>query len=517
MLFTSFSLPSRLAGPALRWAGAMCTTLALVACGGGGSSSGPAATQEVTRLDDTACAYALHPSVALGRDVRCGVLVAPQDRREPAGPVVRIPYVVFKSPQVSTLPPVVYLTGGPGQTWTQEVPQVAAGQSPGFLGGVKLARDEVLIEQRGSQATMPALNQCKAPRWVSSDYADGREVLRQLLTDLSACASQVLAAGIKITGFNTDELAADVADLTRLLGYDKVVLNGVSYGTMWASAVMRDHPAQVDSAILDSVVQQAQPTLASQWVGWEAALKAASDACVALGQCALADADLVTRAQTLVQALDTKPLTWSAGPGGRFTSGVFFSTVTPLLAFAPSALPDFFALAETLVGSGASLDALPQEVKQSLLEISAIARVDDSLPQYLSIVCADNASVTPSQIDAQLATIRPAFRAYARAQADEGYQVCKSWPARRDLPASSFAPVRSNIPVLILTGATDPLTPRAWAEQAALTLPAATVVRFPLRGHSLQSGSGSCVSGIVAAFLQRQSLNPACASGDQGL
>jgi|GEM_PF-3064170 len=517
MLFMSLSLPSRLAVRALRGAGALCAALALAACGGGGSSSGPAPTLEVTRLDDTACTYALHPSVALGRDVRCGVLVAPQDRRDPAGPAVRIPYVVFKSPQASSLPPVVYLNGGPGETWTQAVPQVAAGQSPGFLGGAKLARDEVLIEQRGSQATTPALNQCSAPGWVSSDYADGREVLRQLLTDLSACASQVLAAGVRITGFNTDELAADVADLTRLLGYDKVVLNGVSYGTMWASAVLRDHPSRVDSVILDSVVQQSQPTLASQWVGWEAALKAASDACVGLGQCAPAGPDLVTRAQTLVQALDTQPLTWSAGPGGRFTSGVFFSTVTPLLAFAPSLLPDFFTLAENLVGSGASLDGLPQELRQSLLEISASARVGDGLPQYLSIVCADNAGVTPSEIDAQLGTIRPAFRAYARAQADEGYQVCKSWPARRDLPASSFAPVRSNVPVLILTGATDPLTPRAWAEQAALTLSASAVVRFPLRGHALQSGGGSCVSGLVGAFLQRQPLNPACASGDRGL
>jgi hypothetical protein len=41
------------------------------------------------------------------------------------------------------------------------------------------------------------------------------------------------------------------------------------------------------------------------------------------------------------------------------------------------------------------------------------------------------------------------------------------------------------------------------------------LVRFPLRGHSLQSGS--CVSGIVAAFLERRQPDLACAATDRGI
>ena len=134
------------------------------------------------------------------------------------GPVVRVPYAVFKSPQPSALAPVVYLTGGPGQTWKESVPEVVASQSPGFAGGAKLLRDEIVIEQRGSAATTPALDQCEGPTWFPSEHADWRDVLGAAVADVRACAASVEAAGIRAAGFNSDELATDVADLVRFGG-----------------------------------------------------------------------------------------------------------------------------------------------------------------------------------------------------------------------------------------------------------------------------------------------------------
>ena len=53
-------------------------------------------------------------------------------------------------------------------------------------------------------------------------------MLGAAVADVRACAASVGEAGIRVAGFNSDELATDVADLVRLPGYDKVVLNGVS-------------------------------------------------------------------------------------------------------------------------------------------------------------------------------------------------------------------------------------------------------------------------------------------------
>jgi hypothetical protein len=73
---------------------------ALIACGGGSGADAPAtgATLSAGHLDESSCAYTFHPSLDTAGQVRCGLLVVPQDRRDPTGPVIRVPYAVFKSP-----------------------------------------------------------------------------------------------------------------------------------------------------------------------------------------------------------------------------------------------------------------------------------------------------------------------------------------------------------------------------------------------------------------------------------
>ena len=221
----------------------------------------------------------------------------------------------------------------------------------------------------------------------------------------------------------------------------------------------------------------------------------------------------MNRVNALVTALDQQPLVWSRGPNGQLTSGVLMSSLIPWMASVSTLLPKYIDFFENLVQQRSSVDALPAEDQEWLFWLGTLdARSYQG--QYLSIVCADHASVTLPQVQAQLTTIRPAFRTYVKAQTESLFQACQQWPARRDLPASSLAPVRSNVPILILSGAADPLTPRAWAIEAASTLPAAILVEFPLRGHSLQSGS--CAASIVKTFLEGTPPNIACAATDFG-
>jgi tetratricopeptide (TPR) repeat protein len=83
-------------------------------------------------------------------------------------------------------------------------------------------------------------------------------------------------------------------------------------------------------------------------------------------------------------------------------------------------------------------------------------------------------------------------------------QLCREWPAH-SVP-SSLA-VRSDIPVLILAGAFDPLTPVTYAELAAVTLTRAHVFVFPAASHGV-IGSDPCASKIVAAFLAAPEVRP---------
>ena len=46
------------------------------------------------------------------------------------------------------------------------------------------------------------------------------------------------------------EAAGDVADIARLLGYEKIALFGGSFGSHWSMAVLREHPDLVERALL---------------------------------------------------------------------------------------------------------------------------------------------------------------------------------------------------------------------------------------------------------------------------
>ena len=52
---------------------------------------------------------------------------------------------------------------------------------------------------------------------------------------------KLVAEGVNLAAFNTPESAADIEDLRRALGYERVNLYGISYGTRLALAAMRDH------------------------------------------------------------------------------------------------------------------------------------------------------------------------------------------------------------------------------------------------------------------------------------
>jgi pimeloyl-ACP methyl ester carboxylesterase len=83
------------------------------------------------------------------------------------------------------------------------------------------------------------------------------------------------------------------------------------------------------------------------------------------------------------------------------------------------------------------------------------------------------------------------------------YGTCAIWGVE---PAAAFEsdPVQSDLPVLVLAGQFDPITPPLFAEAAAKTLTNAQVVTIPGAGHSVID-AGDCPASLVVAFFD----NPA--------
>src|SRR5919204_188279 len=90
--------------------------VAMLVGSGTGALRPAAGTQTTTpRFERTACQFKLGTGIVAGRDVRCGVIVVPEDRSVPHGRTIRLAVAIFPSPQPHPAPdPFVFLQGGPG-------------------------------------------------------------------------------------------------------------------------------------------------------------------------------------------------------------------------------------------------------------------------------------------------------------------------------------------------------------------------------------------------------------------
>ncbi len=92
--------------------------------------------------------------------------------------------------------------------------------------------------------------------------------------------------------------------------------------------------------------------------------------------------------------------------------------------------------------------------------------------------------------------------------------LCKAWSSAALAPAD-VAPVRSNRPVLILSGALDPITPVRFGTETRARFPNGGLVVFPNQGHGIITGS-KCAQTIIEAFFSNptKAINSACAAKD---
>ena len=89
-------------------------------------------------------------------------------------------------------------------------------------------------------------------------------------------------------------------------------------------------------------------------------------------------------------------------------------------------------------------------------------------------------------------------------------QICELWP-RGTIDPDFKTPVVSDRPVLLLSGAIDPVTPPANGERAAATLSNSLHIIGPGQGHGL--APRGCVKRLIAEFVEAGSvadLDPSC-------
>jgi acetyl esterase/lipase len=78
-------------------------------------------------------------------------------------------------------------------------------------------------------------------------------------------------------------------------------------------------------------------------------------------------------------------------------------------------------------------------------------------------------------------------------------EVCPSWP-HGTRPADFAAPLAGEVPVLVLAGEHDPVTPPRYAEAIARTLPNGRVLKVAGQGHGLLTVG--CMPRLLGEFIR---------------
>lgn len=178
-----------------------------------------------------------------------GTLVVPENRRAKSDKTIALKFVRFKSTSKKPGSPIVYLAGGPGGSG------IDAARGPRFpiFMALREFADVIAFDQRGTGASQPDMRCTESYMLPFTEAADPVKASAILAAGEQKCFAGLRARGIDPAAYNTLESADDLDDLRKALGVEKVTLWGISYGTHLALATLRAHGDHIDRAILAGI------------------------------------------------------------------------------------------------------------------------------------------------------------------------------------------------------------------------------------------------------------------------
>ena len=373
---------------------------------------------------------------------------------------------------------LLFLTGGPGQPGVPFVPRIASRIAP-VLADYRL----VMFDQRGT-GQFGAID-CPALQ-AAVGSSDITVPPRRSVQD---CANSI---GPDRRFYSTADTVADMDMLRQALGVQRMVVDGVSYGTYVAEHYALAYPGHVSKLVLDSVLPHGDRghTDAFYLVGLRAVGSVLRAACQVEPVCGYDPASDV--AWLVSHRGDGVPI---------FDMLVSYEFIDPTYRNPnPAQVPPGFgdvigALHAARLGQPAQLDRLIDELNQgggSPTEFSsglhaATFCTDLRFPWGSDSVPVSHRGPALAKATARLTTSQ-VWPFNARTAADNGImQTCLDWPVTRPAPEASPASKLPAVPTLILAGDRDLSTPLAWAKQEALSAPGAELVIVTGASHSIQS------------------------------
>lgn len=452
----------------------LVVVLAAVAATGGSAVTTPAPPADTGNFAEPRLA---DPHPCTGQPgFTCSTLTVPLDYSGQVPGALNLQVATADSTSADVL---LFLTGGPGQAGVPLISRLANQRLPEVAASYRF----VMLDQRGT-GEFGAINCPDLQTQVGSS-----DITAPASDAVTQCAAQL---GGRAPFYSTDETVADLERLRRALGVEKMVVDGVSYGSFTAARYAIAHPRNVSKLVLDSVLPHHSTASEALYInGLQATARVLRDACGPT-----CESDPAEDLAWLVRHRDT-------------TGGVrLFDLAVSYEYLDPQYRGLITALSAARTGDPTKLDGLLTNFMPGGSQVTSF-----SSGLHAATLCADQrtpwgdaSTPLPARLpmlklaEARLPDTWPFTAAVA---VNQGMlKTCQPWPAQR--PSSNPADLLPDVPVLLLNGDRDLATPLEWARQEASLTPQGELVVVKGEAHSIQNRElGHAGRDAVIEFLSR--------------
>lgn len=420
----------------------------------------------------------------------CGTFERAENPDAPDGRSIELAVALVPSLNVEALPdPLVFFAGGPGQSAIDSYLMMLPAFEP-----IRRDRAILLVDQRGTGRS----NKLDCPVPEEEDMMTGDWDPEQIRAYAEGCLAELDGD----PRFYTTSVAIDDLDAVReALGFEQLNLWGGSYGTRAALHYLRKYPERTRSVIIDGVIAGGQllgPTLATDA---QASLELLFDRCTESADCSAAFPDLRNTFDTLRQRLADAPVPVSAahprsGEAVELTlTDQVLAGVVRLSSYAPATR----ALLPLMISEAAEGRYTMLAAQAALIESQFDGLL--AMGMHNSVVCSEDA---PRFDEREVDDATLAATYLGKEQLEWLEVMCGAWP-RGPVDEGFNEAVVSDVPVLVLSGEVDPVTPPANGERAAETLSTSRHIVAPGQGHIITALG--CMPRLLGEFVN--GLDPA--------
>jgi pimeloyl-ACP methyl ester carboxylesterase len=440
-------------------------------------TSAPAASLELTACDVP----------GTNEPARCGAIEVYENRAAKAGRRIPIKVVLFPAKAPLAAPdPLVILAGGPGQSAT-----AFAGVLIRDFAFAHDRRDIVFVDQRGTGGSNPL--QCSLGESFDAIVQAVALGVDADLPAVRACRAE-LEKRADLRFYTTPFAMDDLDDVRAALGYTRINVWAASYGTRAALVYMRQHPFRVRSAILRALGGVDLKLPATVAPDGQRALDRLFGACAMDPSCRTAYPNAELSLRQALAALSAQPATVQAVDprtkrvhSVRVDENVFGTTIFFLL-FAS----DWSKEIPRIVHAAAAGDYKPFA---AFLPLSVLTAAPVHWGMRRTVLCAEDIPLVTEE------EIRGVGTGTMVGDASNLglLAACQEWPVG-ELPTGYNTAVETDVPILAISGADDPVLPPHRAEHALQSLPNATHLVIPGAAHG--PSFPGCTTVLSKQFLE---------------